>query len=114
MFDENLITNKYLNPNEYLDSFKVDFLHAKPFPSIVIKEFFQEKFLSNVLEEFPDLEKIEDSQKYKNQNEFKFASNDYDNFPTDDNKNIRFCTLCDSQNSMKFKFCTSCGNKLIN
>ena len=39
MFDENLITNKYLNPNEYLNSFKVDFLNAKPFPSIVIKEF---------------------------------------------------------------------------
>jgi len=65
MFDENLIANKYLNPDEYLNSFKVDFLKAKPFPSIVIKEFFQEKFLSSVLEEFPDLEKIEFSQNTK-------------------------------------------------
>ena len=55
MFDENLVTNKYLNPNEYITSFKVDFLRAKPFPSIIIKDFFQEKFLSNVLEEFPYL-----------------------------------------------------------
>ena len=90
MFDENLITNKYLNPNEYLNSFKVDFLNAKPFPSIVIKEFFQEKFLSSVLEEFPDLEKIEFSQKYKNQNEFKFASNDYSNFPNAIKKLVDF------------------------
>ena len=90
MFDENLITNKYLNPNKYLDSFKVDFLNAKPFPSIIVKEFFQEKFLSSVLEEFPDLEKIKDSQKYKNPNEFKFASNDYANFPKSIKKLIDF------------------------
>ena len=90
MFDENLIANKYLNPDEYLNSFKVDFLKAKPFPSIVIKEFFQEKFLSSVLEEFPDLEKIEFSQKYKNQNEFKFASNDYGNFPNSIKKLVDF------------------------
>ena len=90
MFDENLVTNKYLNPNEYITSFKVDFLRAKPFPSIIIKDFFQEKFLSNVLEEFPDLEKIEASQKYRNQNEFKFANNDYDNFPSSIKKLIDF------------------------
>ena len=81
MFDRNLISNKYLNPNDYLDSFKVNFLNAKPFPSIVIKDFFEDSFLSKVLEDFPDLEKIESSQKYNNQNEFKFASNDYNNFP---------------------------------
>ena len=90
MFDENLITKKYLNPNEYLKSFKDDFLRAKPFPSIVIKDFFQENFLSNVLGEFPDLEKVEASQKYKNQNEFKFADNDYDNFSNSIKKLIDF------------------------
>ena len=58
MFDRNLISNKYLNPNDYLDSFKVNFLNAKPFPSIVIKDFFEVSFLSKVLEDFPDLEKI--------------------------------------------------------
>ena len=41
MFDRNLISNKYLNPNDYLDSFKVNFLNAKPFPSIVIKDFVE-------------------------------------------------------------------------
>ena len=90
MFDRNLISNKYLNPNDYLDSFKVNFLNAKPFPSIVIKDFFEDSFLSKVLEDFPDLEKIESSQKYNNQNEFKFASNDYNNFPNSIKKLVDF------------------------
>ena len=82
MFDKNLVTSKFLNPNEYIESFKVDFLSAQPFASIVIKDFFEEKFLSNVLNEFPDLEKVETSQKYSNKNEFKFANNNYNNFPS--------------------------------
>ena len=90
MFDKNLISNKYLNPNDYLDSFKANFLNAKPFPSIVIKDFFKDNFLSNVLEDFPDLEKIESTQKYNNQNEFKFASNDYNNFPNSIKKLVDF------------------------
>jgi len=54
---------------------------AIPFPNIVIENFFDEKFLNQVLNEFPDLSKINSTQKYINKNEIKYANNDYKNFP---------------------------------
>ena len=52
-----------------------------PFPSIVIENFFDEEYLNQILSDFPDLSKIESSQKYMNKNEIKYANNDYENFP---------------------------------
>ena len=52
-----------------------------PFPSIVIENFFDEEYLNKVLLDFPDLSKIDLSQKYVNKNEIKYANNDYENFP---------------------------------
>lgn len=54
---------------------------AAPFPNIVIENFFDEKFLNQILNEFPDLSKINSTQKYINKNEIKYANNDYKNFP---------------------------------
>ena len=54
---------------------------AIPFPSIIIENFFDEKFLNQILNDFPNLSKIESTQKYMNKNEIKYANNDYTNFP---------------------------------
>ena len=46
----------------------------------MINGFFENKFLNNVLEEFPDLKKINSSMNYNNKNEIKFANNNKKNF----------------------------------
>ena len=46
-----------------------------------MEDFFDIDFLDKVVKDFPNLEKINSSQKYKNKNEVKFANNDYENFP---------------------------------
>ena len=33
---------------------KINYLNAKPFPNIVLNNFFKDDFLSKVLKEFPD------------------------------------------------------------
>ena len=43
--------------------------------------FFSNTYLDGVLRQFPDLSNLAKSQNYKNQNEIKFANNDYKNFP---------------------------------
>ena len=53
----------------------------EPFPSIVIENFFDENYLSQVLSDFPDLSEMKTSQKYMNKNEIKYANNNYANFP---------------------------------
>ena len=57
------------------------YCEAVPFPNIVIENFFDEKFLNQILNEFPDLSKIDSTQKYINKNEIKYANNEYKNFP---------------------------------
>ena len=58
-----------------------EYKSAIPFPSIIIENFFDEKFLNQILNDFPNLSKIESTQKYMNKNEIKYANNDYTNFP---------------------------------
>ncbi len=53
---------------------KHDYLHADPFPSIVFHDFFDEDFLSSVLNEFPDLSKKAEIQVFDNNNEKKLAA----------------------------------------
>lgn len=51
-----------------------EYLNAKPFPSIVIDNFFNEDMLSKVAEEFPDLSKLHDVKTYNTQNEKKLEA----------------------------------------
>ena len=51
-----------------------------PFPNIYLDDFFKEDFLSKVLEEFPDLDKLKDKIYYSNPNEDKYASKGQYNF----------------------------------
>ena len=52
-----------------------------PFPCIVLDNFFDKNFLNKVIKEFPDLSKINSSQRYTNKNEIKFANNNFKSFP---------------------------------
>jgi Rps23 Pro-64 3,4-dihydroxylase Tpa1-like proline 4-hydroxylase len=56
-----------------LNRYKEDFINAKPFPHVMIDNFFPEDILNDVLADFPDLQKI-DSQKFNNAYEKKLAS----------------------------------------
>ncbi len=90
MLDENIVSKKFLNHNIIIKNLKKNYQKAIPFPNIVIDNFFNENFLSNVLKEFPDLAVVNHSQKYQNKDEVKFANNDYMKFPANIKKLIHF------------------------
>lgn len=52
---------------------KKKYQNNNPFPSIYFDNFFDKTFLSDVLKEFPDLSKQDDTIKFNNKNEVKFA-----------------------------------------
>ena len=54
---------------------KSKYLNSKPYPHLVVKNFFDKNFLNKILNEFPDLSKIRTSTNYNNKNEVKFANN---------------------------------------
>lgn len=51
-----------------------EYVNAKPFPSIVLDNFFNEDFLSQIADEFPDLSKQQDIITYNNHNEKKLEA----------------------------------------
>ncbi len=76
-----ILSEKSFNLEKLAVSLRETYSSAEPFPHITIDNFFSENFMNTILNEFPDLSKIKKSQNYKNQNEIKFAYNDYKNFP---------------------------------
>ncbi|MDB9760384.1 2OG-Fe(II) oxygenase [Pelagibacteraceae bacterium] len=76
-----ILSKKNQNIQEMAISFKQKYLNADPFPHIQLDNFFAEDFLNSVLNNFPDLSNLKNSQNYQNINEIKFANNDYKNFP---------------------------------
>ena len=111
MIDINIISEKYKNLNLIAEKKKSEYLSASPFPNIELDNFFDNDFLKKIVKNFPNLEKINSSQKYTNKNEVKFANNDYKNFPN----SIK--SLFDFMNSSMFiKFLqkiTSIKEKLV-
>lgn len=90
MFNNDVVSKNFLN-NDFLNKdFKKEYQFAIPFPNIVIDNFFNETFLNNVSKEFPDLSAVNESQKYENKDEVKFANNDYLQFPSNIKKLIDF------------------------
>ena len=105
------LSKKSENLNELALSLKNQYSLADPFPHTQIDNFFSNEYLDTVLEEFPDLSKLSDSQNYKNQNEIKFANNDFKNFP-ETIKN--FFNFLNSQTFLNFlQTVTSIKEKLI-
>ena len=76
-----ILSKKSQNLNDLALSLKNQYSFADPFPHIQIDNFFSDEYLNSILNEFPDLSNIKNSQNYKNQNEIKFANNDFKNFP---------------------------------
>ena len=74
------IISKNFDLKFFVKKNKKNYLKSKPYPHIVIKNFFDKKFLEKILNEFPDLQKINSSLNYSNKNEIKFANNDKKKF----------------------------------
>ncbi len=83
---DNIISSKFRNLEEVSLREKNSYLSASPYPHIVLENFFNDDLLNKILDEFPDLKKISDSEEYSNKNEVKFSNNKYENFP----KNIKY------------------------
>jgi len=76
-----ILSDKNQDLKDLAFALKNKYSSAKPFPHIQIDNFFSNTYLDGVLRQFPDLSNLAKSQNYKNQNEIKFANNDYKNFP---------------------------------
>ena len=106
-----ILSQKSQKLNDLATSLKQQYSTADPFPHIQIDNFFSDEYLSKVLNEFPDLSNLKNSQNYKNQNEIKFANNNYKNFP-DQIKN--FFDFLNSETFCNFlQIITSINEKLV-
>ena len=83
---DNIISNKFRNLDKVSLREQSNYLNANPYPHIVLENFFNDDFLNQILDEFPDLKTIINSEEYSNKNEVKFSNNKYENFP----KNIKY------------------------
>ena len=106
-----ILSKKSENLSQMALSLKNQYSLADPFPHIEIDNFFSTDYLDTILKEFPDLSNLKDSQNYKNQNEIKFANNDYSNFP----ENIKnFFDFLNSETFLNFlQIITSINEKLV-
>ena len=60
--DNNILSNSYYNLMKIADEKKIEYSNASPFPNIVLDNFFSNNFLEEVLNNFPNLEKINSSE----------------------------------------------------
>lgn len=67
------INEKYRDLKKTAADYKESYQHAAPFPNFYIDDFFDEKKLSEVLEEFPDM-RVKPDFKFETPNEKKLAS----------------------------------------
>ena len=77
---QNILSKEFKDLNSFAKQQKRNYISAHPFPHITITNFFGDNFLNEILNEFPDLSKLNATQNYNNKNEIKFANNVYDNF----------------------------------
>ena len=78
---EKYISKNYSNLKNLGELKKKEYLLSEPFPSIIFDNFFNEDYLKEILKEFPNLENLENTSKYVNKNEIKFANNNFKLFP---------------------------------
>ena len=106
-----ILSKRSQNLNDLALSLKNQYSFADPFPHIQIDNFFSDEYLNSILNEFPDLSSLKNSQDYKNQNEIKFANNDFENFTK---KMKTFFNFLNSQTFLNFlQTVTSIKEKLI-
>ena len=81
MNHSHILSENLQNLERVAQSGKVNYLNAKPFPNVVFNNFFKDDFLNTILEEFPDLSKLNESQNYNVKNEIKLSNKNYNKFP---------------------------------
>tara|TARA_Y100000389_G_C17423250_1_gene498016 strand:- start:47 stop:925 length:879 start_codon:yes stop_codon:yes gene_type:complete len=106
-----IISKSFHNLNSYALKNKLKYQNLKPYPHLVVKNFFNINFLNKVLNEFPNLSEIKSSTNYNNQNEIKFANNNKKSFK----KNTRlFFKFLNSNEFLNFiKKLSSIDEKLL-
>ena len=87
---EHILSENFQNLEQVALNEKTKYINAKPFPNITLTNFFEDNFLSKILEEFPNLSKLHGSQIYKEKNEIKLSNKDYNEFPNNIKKFIDF------------------------
>ena len=87
---ERILSKNFQNLEQVALEEKTKYINAKPFPNITLTNFFEDNFLNKILEEFPNLSKLQGSQIYKEKNEIKLSNKDYNKFPNNIKKFIDF------------------------
>lgn len=80
VMSKKILSKNFYDLESYIRKKKYIYQSGKPYPHIVIKNYFDKNFLSKVLDEFPNLSKISSSKNYNNKNEIKFSNNKKKNF----------------------------------
>ena len=78
----NILSKNFQNLTEIALREKTNYLTAEPFPNIILNNFFNSDFLNIILNEFPNLSKLHESQSYNAKNEIKLSNKNYDKFPS--------------------------------
>ena len=86
----NIISEKFKDLRTHSTNYKNKFVSAKPFPYIEIDNFFDEKFLNNILDSFPKMNENKHNFNRNNKAEVKFATNLPENIPDNINKFIEY------------------------
>lgn len=85
------LSNNYKNLTQVALENKNKFNENKPFPHIVFDNFFDEKHLNSVLDNFPDLEKNKNVTEFNSQKDKKkFATNNNFNYPESINNFLNY------------------------
>ena len=63
--DSNILSKKYSDLMELASNKKDEYASAKPFPFILLDDFFNPEYLSQVLGDFPDLSKSDYTHEFK-------------------------------------------------
>ena len=106
-----IISDKYKNFDNYIEKESHNYSKAKPYPHIVIDDFFDDSLLNEILTSFPDLSQVKSSEQWKNQNEVKFGNSNYSSFP---DKIKLFFDFLNSKNFLNFlQRITSIKEKLV-
>ena len=79
--EKEIISVEYKDLTQISLNKKNIYLNANPYPHIILDNFFNNSFLTKVLNDFPDLKNINTSEKYDNKNEVKMSYNKCENFP---------------------------------
>lgn len=96
---DKILTKSLSSIKKFVLKNKNIYKNAKPYPHIVIKNFFTKNFLNKVVKEFPNLSEIESSINYHNKNEVKFANNNKKCFKKNTKKMFKYLN---SKNFLNF------------